>query len=357
MPQGMYPFGPLIRLPCMATKHPEADTSLSEAVKASWHRFLDEFEAHRPELYRYCRHLTRDPWDAEDLAQDALARAFVTLGSLFKPMPSNPKVWLFRVASNLWIDRIRRAREVTGEVPEAIAEIREEVDADAARTLLALLSPQERTAVLLKDVFDFTLEEVAESLSTTVGAVKIALHRGRTKLVAPSKPASFAMHAPTPEVLKAFCDAFNQRDLDRMTALLLDRGSAEIVGLVTEYGPEAARDPETGSFHGMMFGDLSSDDPRGGVEMQLRRGVLSAPPRAELRDYRGESIILFWYGHTDGEAVRAVARAEVRDGHIARVRNYFFTPDVITEVCRELDVPCRVNGYRYWLRTETGATS
>jgi RNA polymerase sigma-70 factor (ECF subfamily) len=282
-------------------------------------------------------------------------RAFVTLGSLFKEMPSNPRVWLFRVASNLWIDRMRRVREVTGDVPEGVAEVGEEVDTDAARTLLVLLSPQERTAVLLKDVFDFTLEEVAESLSTTIGAVKIALHRGRTKLAVPSKPESVAARAPKPEVLNAFCDAFNARDLDRMTALLLEQGSAEIVGVVTEYGREAVRDPETGSFYGMMFADLSSDDPQGGLEKEVRKGVLSTAPRAELRNYRGETIVLFWYAHEDGEAVRAVARVEVQDDHIARVRNYFFTPEVIAEVCRELDVPYRINGYLYWPRA--GATS
>jgi len=33
---------------------------------------------------------------------------------------------------------------------------------------------------------------------------------------------------------------------------------------------------------------------------------------------------------------------------VARLRNYFFTPDVIAEVCAELGVPYRVNGYRYW---------
>jgi len=36
------------------------------------------------------------------------------------------------------------------------------------------------------------------------------------------------------------------------------------------------------------------------------------------------------------------------DQRIARIRNYFFTPDVIAEVCRELAVPFRINGYRYW---------
>jgi hypothetical protein len=35
--------------------------------------------------------------------------------------------------------------------------------------------------------------------------------------------------------------------------------------------------------------------------------------------------------------------------HLARIRNYFFTPDVLAEICRELAVPFRTNGYRYWI--------
>src|SRR5688572_15310835 len=169
MTRGTYPFGLLIRLSSMPTQHPEADTSLAEAVKTSWHRFLDEFEVHRPELYRYCRHLTRDPWDAEDLAQDALTRAFVTLGTLFQE-PPNPRGWIFRVASNLWIDRMRRARHER-ELTRSLQH--EEIDADprapreAAGTLLVRLSPQERAAVVLKDVFDFSIEEIADMLSTS----------------------------------------------------------------------------------------------------------------------------------------------------------------------------------------------
>src|SRR5262249_26354787 len=76
----------------------------------SWHSFLELYEPLRTELYRYCRYLTRSPWDAEDLAQDALARAFVTLGTMGEA-PPNPRAWLFRVASNLWIDQARRRRE------------------------------------------------------------------------------------------------------------------------------------------------------------------------------------------------------------------------------------------------------
>jgi len=55
-----------------------------------------------------------------------------------------------------------------------------------------------------------------------------------------------------------------------------------------------------------------------------------------------------WYAHTDGEAVRAITRVEGADEKLTRVRNYFYTPDVLAEVCAELQVPFRSNGVRYW---------
>src|SRR5882672_6580891 len=111
---------------------------LADGVKTTWHRFVEVFEPIRPELYRYCRSLTRNAWDAEDLVQDTLARALVTLGSLFQPI-EHPRAWLFRVASNLWIDRVRRNREDTE--PPRPADTRSDGPAavearDAAATLL-----------------------------------------------------------------------------------------------------------------------------------------------------------------------------------------------------------------------------
>src|SRR5881394_911301 len=85
--------------------------ALAGAVGQSWRGFLDVCEPLRPELYRYCRYLTRSPWDADDLAQDVLARAFVTLGCLHQPL-EHPRAWLFRVASNVWLNRVRDRREV-----------------------------------------------------------------------------------------------------------------------------------------------------------------------------------------------------------------------------------------------------
>ena len=51
------------------TEHTTAELKdLTGALKTGWQRFLTVYEPLRPELYRYCRYLSRSPWDAEDLA-------------------------------------------------------------------------------------------------------------------------------------------------------------------------------------------------------------------------------------------------------------------------------------------------
>ena len=65
------------------------------------------------------------------------------------------------------------------------------------------------------------------------------------------EPADQGEAPPKPQVLDAFCAAFNAGDLDRLTSLLLDTAEIEVVRVHTEYGPEAAR---RGVFQGMLFG-------------------------------------------------------------------------------------------------------
>lgn len=261
------------------------------------------------------------------MAQETMARAFVSVGIMAEP-PRNPRAWLFRVASNLWINRTRQMRELPvdfgAEVPEPATSAEPRSTREAAGMLIARLSPQERAAVVLKDAFGLSLEEIAEALATTTGAVKAALHRGRAKLVTtePDREATVA-----PAVLDAFCDAFNARDLDRLTALLLDTATLEYPGFKIEYGAGAVR---AGSLQGTLFGC-----PEGGYE-------LVAPPRCELRAHRGESLLLWW----SGDEVHAVVRVEVDGDRIARLCSYYHAPEVIYEVCRELDVPFRTHGYR-----------
>lgn len=324
-------------------------TELPRAVQTSWHGFLETFEPLRTDLYRYCRHLTKSPWDAEDLAQDTLARAFVTLGQMGHA-PPNPRAWLLRVASNLWIDRIRHLRreeplvtDVRDTTATAVSDPRS--TREAAGTLLGQLSPQERAAMVLKDVFELSLEETAEALSTTVGAIKTALSRARGKLV---EPAEGKPIAPAPAVLDAFCAAFNAGDLDRLTALLLDTASVEVVGATTQYGPEAARRTV---LQGMLFGvkRMANAEVEGGIDPRQKHGIVPSAPRVELRAHRGGWVLLHWYAHHDGEAVRAITRVEADGDRVARLRNYFFNPDLIADVCGELGISSRSNGYRWYV--------
>jgi RNA polymerase sigma-70 factor (ECF subfamily) len=335
----------------MSTPTEPSLNELSGTLRRSWHSFLDIYEPLRSELYRYCRYLTRSPWDAEDLAQDALARAFVTLGTMGR-VPPNPRAWLFRVASNLWIDQARRGREqprIEVAPDEALAPVGEaRASREAAGTLLITLAPQERAAVVLKDVFELSLEEIAEALSTTTGAVKAALHRARGKLAEPEVPDA---RTPAPGVLDAFCTAFNAGDIDGLTALLLDSAAVEVVGATTQYGPEAARRTV---LYGMLFGSklMATADVGGGMEARFMQGVLPSAPRTQVRAHRGAWILLHWYAHHDGEAVRAITRLHADGDSVARLQNYFFTPDFIADVCGELGVPFRANGYRWWLRCQ-----
>jgi RNA polymerase sigma-70 factor (ECF subfamily) len=313
----------------------------TDNARVAWQRFVETFEPLRPELYRYCRFLTRNAWDAEDLVQDALARGLVTLGCLFQDV-ENPRAWLFRVASNLWIDRQRRVRDELRRDVEARSASSDRLSLegqDAAATLIGRLSPQERAALVLKDVFDFTLDETAVILTTTPGAIKAALHRGRRKVADPEVASS-----PVPSaVIDAFCDAFNARDLDRLVALLLDTATAEVVGIATEYGPGKMKQSDTGSLYHSLFSPLSH-----AVAAEYLSGYRGGPARAERREHRGEPILVSWYDHDEGPAVRDVIRITEEEGRVTSVKFYFFCPDVIAEIAGEIDLPWRSNGYRYW---------
>jgi RNA polymerase sigma-70 factor (ECF subfamily) len=304
----------------------ELSQDFTEEVQQVWQRFLQRTEPLRPDLHRYCRALTGSVWDAEDLVQDTLLRAFAKLGDISVRI-DNPKAYLFRIASNLWVDHFRRAEEVTSEDrsmasnPEQSLEIR-----DAAKQLLRRLSPQERAAVVLKDVFDFRLEEIATILQTTVGAIKAALHGGREKLAAPGGTRAVA---PVSEaLLDQFVAAFNARDLERVTVLLRADAVGEIVSMGVWYGRSAVRD----------------------VPLYYSLFLEHGEPRAERRTFRGEPVVVIWYAldHTTAPVVRNVLRLEEREGQIARLHSFLLCPETLTEIVGTLGLPVQTNGYGPW---------
>lgn len=185
----------------------------------------------RPRLHRYAARLTGSVIDGEDVVQDAYARAFAALGDLPAGTPLGP--WLFRIAHNRAIDLTRRERLRRTEPLETAPEAADDAapDAEAAvlrREALGLavcrfveLPVPQRAAVILKDVLDEPIAEIAALLGLSVNAVKAHLARGRAGLRALSAETA-ALPGPFSAEALRFADLFNRQDWDGLRALLGD---------------------------------------------------------------------------------------------------------------------------------------
>src|SRR5215469_16704490 len=139
--------------------------------------FLETMNELRPSLHRYCARMTGSVMDGEDIVQEALFEAYRKLDQYDESRPLKP--WLFRIAHNRSIDFLRRKgvrdeAEAAAAMPEAVspAEPATLGIGKAVKHLVASLPPKERACILLKDVFDYSLEEIVELVDSTVGGVK-----------------------------------------------------------------------------------------------------------------------------------------------------------------------------------------
>jgi len=100
-----------------ATMTEALDLPAIQAARQARVEFLSRLEPLRPDLYAYCRRLTGNAFDAEDLVQESLARAFAQAAQAHSPI-ERPRAWLFRVATNAYVDSYRRHQPVPAELPE-----------------------------------------------------------------------------------------------------------------------------------------------------------------------------------------------------------------------------------------------
>ena len=312
---------------------------IRDETRAAWHSYIDFFVPFRPQLFRYCRRLTGDVWDAEDLVQETMLNGFGVLGRVNSV--ANPSAYLVRIATNLWLDAIRRreAAERAAE-RERNEQVTNQPKADpvmvreAAATLMHLLGPQERAAVLLKDVFDMSLEQIAEVLATSVGAVKAALHRGRKRLEA-TPPTAARRPAPSARLVDRFVERLNATDLQGLLSLMLDSATIDMVGNLLEVGRKQF---ETKGSWLWQAVNVHPDMPP-----ELR------PPKFlnERVMVHGEPMMLGFIVHGNAKILMAIARFEELDGQIARIRSYNFNPEVLQEVGGELGYTVGQVPYRF----------
>ena len=304
-----------------AAAGPPAD--LIGVLEQGRRQFLALVEHVRPELHRYCTRMTGSAADGEDVVQETLARAYYELSQL-KEMPAL-RPWLFRIAHNRAIDHWRHERTRATEPLDAAAEVageaglepdnalaRQEAVRAALGSFLAL-APAQRGCVILKDVLDHSLEEIAAELELSVPAVKAALHRGRAALrqqldATPASPPAAAR--ATSAALRRYASLFNAHDWDGVRGLL-----AEDVRLDLVAHRKAAGRREVGTYfanYARVAGWQVQPGWFDGREVLAVRVVAGGPPRYFVE--------LGW-----------------RDGQVVAIRDFRYVPYIAQESAFALD--------------------
>ena len=285
-----------------------APDDLIEMLDTGRRRFLALVADVRPELHRYCTRMTGSVTDGEDIVQETLARAYFEISQLTTLPALRP--WLFRIAHNRAIDHWRheshRASEPLEAALDLAADVGQEPDAVLARSQAVnaaisgflQLAPAQRGCVILKDVLEHSLEEIATELNLSVPAVKAALHRSRAALAhaAASQPTAPPVHTSSPEV-RRYASLFNARDWEGVRALLADdvrldlvsqrkaSGRREVGTYLGNYNrvtdwllvPAALGDREVLA----VLQDATARTPRYFIELEWRDGQVLA-----IRDFR-----------------------------------------------------------------------
>lgn len=221
--------------------------------------FGSNVERHRRELLVHCYRMLGSLPDAEDAVQETSLRAWRYRDTLKEGAPLRP--WLYRVATNVCLDAIARderravlaARAEADEgrggepedvvwlgpipdsvlepstppakTPESMTLMRETIEL-AFLTVIQLLTPQQRAALILCDVLDWSAKDVADLLGISVSAVNSALQRARAKVREclpphrPAWPASVDGSAAERELVRKYVEATEAADVRAFESII-----------------------------------------------------------------------------------------------------------------------------------------
>lgn len=271
----------------------------------------------REDLWNYCRYITGSPWDGEDLFQETLIKAF---GGFYQVWhPENPKSYLFRIATNTWIDQCRREKRIVGtleDVADPTEEFSDNLEIEAALNYLVnLFTPRQVAVFLLVKVFQFKAEEVASIVKTTKGAIYSAIRRMEARI----RKEDFSTKGDeinknqvkkNNPVISAYINALNNGDLEAMFNLVSD-----------DLHHEAS----------LGFQEFNKDTMRKG---SMLHGL--PPYRAEEHWLWGKRVIVKIVEDDNGPFIHDIQYHEIENDTIVYHRSYYFRKEFIVAAAKEL---------------------
>ncbi|MGN2249724.1 RNA polymerase sigma factor SigJ [Frateuria sp. GZRe14] len=251
------------------------------------------FQQHRPRLFGLAYRMLGTPTDAEDVLHDAWLRWHAQDTSVL----DDPEAWLVTVTTRLALDRLRRAKtereHYTGPwLPEPLVPDAERPEAELERgetltlsflLLLERLSPEERAAFLLHEVFDYSHGEAAAILGIAEDACRQRVHRAKTRL-REGRP-RFSVDTPTQRrMLQRFIEAVKQPDLESLRAL---------------FAEDAIAIADGGGVVRAVLRPLQGADRLARLYMQIGIRFYSRPDvHFTTTTLNGEPVLLAWAGDT-----------------------------------------------------------
>ena len=172
---------------------------IKQVLKGDQNAYADIVNLYQHKLYQVCYRMLGNKQEAEDIAQEAFIRAYINLHSYDQKRKFS--TWLYRIATNLCIDRIRKKKrdyyldaEVAGtegldmysqiasdeQLPEEAIEQMELQD--RIQYEISRLPDKYRSVIVLKYIEELSLQEISEILDMPLGTVKTRIHRGREAL-------------------------------------------------------------------------------------------------------------------------------------------------------------------------------
>jgi len=274
-------------------------------------------EQNRQRLWAICYRMTGLTSDADDLCQEAIVRAIERQDQVVQ---SDPTGWLLRIATTTCLDHLRRdstRRRVTeladaldvpglgpGEVssdPERRAILREDIRY-ALVVALQTISPRQRAALILHDVCERPLDEIADDFGINANAAKALVHRARTA-VAEARRRDDVDVPVDRGVVEALARAIEAGNLEALAAMLAEDawGIVDGGGVVpVATGPSLGRDAVMRRFTNAW------------------RRLDHVPLATMLRELNGEPAVIVRM--RDAAVVVAVIYVETRGGAIVALR-------------------------------------